>query len=169
MFCFVSERKWEYLVRLARLTGHPIMPTLTPCVSYAHQVEEARPAESPAPWIADRRSDAIKVVLLLLFFCFVVLFASPSYGDNRHLLMWVHWRVSTLFLFYTSDIIIHLCYSVMAPLIAEYDRHMDEMTQQLQRYQVKNTETMRHKFTVDSTMKYCTNSQTFNILTTETL
>lgn len=32
----------------------------------------------------------------------------------------------------------------MAPLIAEYDRHMDEMTEQLQRYQVKNTETMRH-------------------------
>lgn len=25
----------------------------------------------------------------------------------------------------------------MAPLIAEYDRHMDEMTEQLQKYQVK--------------------------------
>uniref|UniRef100_A0A8C4HA84 Sodium channel and clathrin linker 1 n=1 Tax=Dicentrarchus labrax TaxID=13489 RepID=A0A8C4HA84_DICLA len=34
----------------------------------------------------------------------------------------------------------HLCYSIMAPLIAEYDRHMDEMTEQLQRYQVKNIE-----------------------------
>ncbi|XP_040893011.1 sodium channel and clathrin linker 1 isoform X2 [Toxotes jaculatrix] len=43
------------------------------------QVEEARRAESPAPWISDR--------------------------------------------------------SIMAPLIAEYDRHMDEMTEQLQRYQ----------------------------------
>uniref|UniRef100_A0A8D0CY12 Sodium channel and clathrin linker 1 n=1 Tax=Sander lucioperca TaxID=283035 RepID=A0A8D0CY12_SANLU len=42
---------------------------------------------------------------------------------------------------YTSDMIIHPCCSIMAPLIAEYDRHMDEMTEQLQRYQVKNTET----------------------------
>lgn len=33
----------------------------------------------------------------------------------------------------------------MAPLIAEYDRHMDEMTEQLQRYQVKIPKTMRHK------------------------
>lgn len=31
----------------------------------------------------------------------------------------------------------HLRCSIMAPLIAEYDRHMDEMTEQLQRYQVK--------------------------------
>lgn len=37
-----------------------------------------------------------------------------------------------------------MCYSVMAPLIAEYDRHMDEMTEQLQKYQVKNTEAVRH-------------------------
>uniref|UniRef100_A0A3Q1KDE0 Sodium channel and clathrin linker 1 n=1 Tax=Anabas testudineus TaxID=64144 RepID=A0A3Q1KDE0_ANATE len=47
----------------------------------------------------------------------------------------MHWRANTFF--HTNDIIIHLCYSVMAPLIAEYDRHMDEMTEQLQRYQVK--------------------------------
>ncbi|XP_035516232.1 sodium channel and clathrin linker 1 isoform X1 [Morone saxatilis] len=48
------------------------------------QVEEARRAESPAPWISDR--------------------------------------------------------SIMAPLIAEYDRHMDEMTEQLQRYQALMTD-----------------------------
>ncbi|KAF1395609.1 hypothetical protein PFLUV_G00013370 [Perca fluviatilis] len=47
--------------------------------STSSQVEEARRAESPTPWISDR--------------------------------------------------------SIMAPLIAEYDRHMDEMTDQLQRYQ----------------------------------
>lgn len=28
----------------------------------------------------------------------------------------------------------------MAPLIAEYDRYMDEMTEQLHKYQVKNTQ-----------------------------
>ncbi|XP_071360022.1 sodium channel and clathrin linker 1 isoform X2 [Trachinotus anak] len=49
--------------------------------STSSQVEEARRAESPVPWISDR--------------------------------------------------------SIMAPLIAEYDRHMDEMTEQLQRYQVQ--------------------------------
>ncbi|XP_044046307.1 sodium channel and clathrin linker 1 isoform X2 [Siniperca chuatsi] len=48
------------------------------------QVEEARQAESPAPWISDR--------------------------------------------------------SVMAPLLSEYDRHMDEMTEQLQRYQALMTD-----------------------------
>ncbi|XP_078122755.1 sodium channel and clathrin linker 1 isoform X1 [Sander vitreus] len=47
--------------------------------STSSQVEEARRAESPTPWISDR--------------------------------------------------------SIMAPLMAEYDRHMDEMTEQLQRYQ----------------------------------
>ncbi|XP_053188132.1 sodium channel and clathrin linker 1 [Scomber japonicus] len=52
--------------------------------STSSQVEEARPAESPAPWISDR--------------------------------------------------------SIMAPLIAEYDRHMDEMTEQLQKYQVSMAE-----------------------------
>ncbi|XP_067440239.1 sodium channel and clathrin linker 1 isoform X1 [Thunnus thynnus] len=52
--------------------------------STSSQVEEARLAESPAPWISDR--------------------------------------------------------SIMAPLIAEYDRHMDEMTEQLQKYQVSMTE-----------------------------
>ncbi|XP_044202274.1 sodium channel and clathrin linker 1 isoform X2 [Thunnus albacares] len=52
--------------------------------STSSQVEEARRAESPAPWISDR--------------------------------------------------------SIMAPLIAEYDRHMDEMTEQLQKYQVSMTE-----------------------------
>ncbi|KAG7241317.1 hypothetical protein INR49_025751, partial [Caranx melampygus] len=49
--------------------------------STSSQIEEARQAESPAPWISDR--------------------------------------------------------SIMAPLIAEYDRHMDEMTEQLQRYQMQ--------------------------------
>ncbi|XP_073329820.1 sodium channel and clathrin linker 1 [Pagrus major] len=52
--------------------------------STSSQVEEARRAESPAPWISDR--------------------------------------------------------SIMAPLIAEYDRHMDEMTEQLQRYQAQMTD-----------------------------
>ncbi|KAM7393702.1 hypothetical protein PAMP_020555 [Pampus punctatissimus] len=52
--------------------------------STSSQVEEARQAESPAPWISDR--------------------------------------------------------STMAPLIAEYDRHMDEMTEQLQKYQVSMAE-----------------------------
>lgn len=33
-----------------------------------------------------------------------------------------------------------LGYSIMAPLIAEYDRHIDEMTQQLQKYQVNNSQ-----------------------------
>ncbi len=37
-----------------------------------------------------------------------------------------------------NNIIALLSYSTMAPLIAEYDRHMDEMTEELQRYQVKN-------------------------------
>ncbi|XP_036933724.1 sodium channel and clathrin linker 1 [Acanthopagrus latus] len=52
--------------------------------STSSQVEEARRAESPAPWISDR--------------------------------------------------------SIMAPLISEYDRHMDEMTEQLQRYQTQMTD-----------------------------
>lgn len=30
----------------------------------------------------------------------------------------------------------------MAPLIAEYDRHMEEMTEQLQRYQVNQQNNM---------------------------
>ncbi|XP_029293170.1 LOW QUALITY PROTEIN: sodium channel and clathrin linker 1 [Cottoperca gobio] len=52
--------------------------------STSSQVEEARRAESPTPWISDR--------------------------------------------------------SVMAPLIAEYDRHVDEMTEQLQRYEALMTD-----------------------------
>lgn len=39
---------------------------------------------------------------------------------------------------YVSNICTDLCCSVMAPLIAEYDRHMNEMTEQLQTYQVKD-------------------------------
>lgn len=37
----------------------------------------------------------------------------------------------------TIFVIITLCYRIMAPLIAEYDRHMDEMTEKLQKYQVE--------------------------------
>ena len=48
--------------------------------------------------------------------------------------------------FFCRADIIDLCYSVMAPLIAEYDRHMDELTEQLQRYQVKNTVTTGHAY-----------------------
>ena len=42
-------------------------------------------------------------------------------------------------IFFPQVITINLCYSMTAPLIAEYDRHMDEMNEQLQRYQVKHT------------------------------
>uniref|UniRef100_A0A4W5JV88 Sodium channel and clathrin linker 1 n=1 Tax=Hucho hucho TaxID=62062 RepID=A0A4W5JV88_9TELE len=32
-----------------------------------------------------------------------------------------------------------MCSSIMAPLLSEYDHHMDDMTEQLQRYQVQMT------------------------------
>lgn len=38
----------------------------------------------------------------------------------------------------------------MAPLIAEYDRHMDEMTEQLQKYQVRNTHTYVEQWNTQS-------------------
>ncbi|XP_041711615.2 sodium channel and clathrin linker 1 [Coregonus clupeaformis] len=58
--------------------GHRSQATLAP------QGEEARHAETPAPWLSDR--------------------------------------------------------SIMVPLLSEYDRHMDDMTEQLQRYQMQMTE-----------------------------
>lgn len=85
-----------------------------PALIFYIQVEEARRTESPAAWISDRRSEKL--------FCFdslnKVSLQAPIYGF----------------------ISIDLCFSLMAPLIAEYDRHMDEMTEQLHRYQVENQE-----------------------------
>lgn len=105
---------------------------------YVNQVEEARQAESPAPWISDRRSGTTKVCVSptnsLTHFrdapeSFKI--CKSFFHDSQHILADVH-ALKT-----TSDII-NLHYSIMAPLIAEYDRHMDDMTEQLQRYQVKS-------------------------------
>lgn len=55
-----------------------------------------------------------------------------------------------------NDVILSLC-SVMAPLIAEYDRHINDMTVQLKKYQV-NEEIFQQ---VTQTYKYTKHTHLF--------
>lgn len=55
-----------------------------------------------------------------------------------------------------NDVILSLC-SVMAPLIAEYDRHINDMTVQLKKYQVNEEifQQVTQTYTPTSLYKSC--------------
>lgn len=93
----------KYLVELTTME-HLMMLTFNSCIS-AHQVDEARRSESPAPWISDRRSGTVKVFLV-----WRILVPSLSYEDSNFLLIWVQWSKDLLF--FTQVTWLFICVTV---------------------------------------------------------
>lgn len=99
------------------------------CMSCVCQVEETQRAEPPAPWLSDRGSVEQFFDFLFINFCHIL---TPHHQKTQMNVT----RSKCIFLCYVKFCDYSLCYSIMAPLIAEYDQHMDEMTKQLHKYQV---------------------------------
>lgn len=96
------------------LVINSITPSLTSSLSDCYQGEDIRMAESTAPWISDRRWNSLSLFLWQM--------ACP--------IRMIKPKTNTI-----NNVILSLC-STMAPLIAEYDQHINDMTVQLKKYQV---------------------------------
>lgn len=103
----ISTTQCHIVKEVASPPKNFITPSLTFSLSDCNQGEDIQLTDSPAPWMSDRRWSSWSV------------FSNCKVKSEANV----------------NNAILSFC-SVMAPLIAEYDRHMNDMTAQLKKYQV---------------------------------